>query len=106
MKRIAFSIKKEYWQEFLRGDKQIEFRKYAPTTDEKEPFLAIVHVSGTYAWQGVIFFFGAEKNGENDYRWIARVVAYFDKPRPMAYYRKKNGDQIRSWPQTFIEIAK
>lgn len=106
MKRIAISLKKEYWQEILRGDKQIEFRKYAPTTDEKEPFLAIVHVSGTYAWQGVIFFFGAEKGGEKDYRWIARVVAYFDKPRPMAYYRKKNGDQIRSWPQTFIEIAK
>jgi hypothetical protein len=56
MKRIAISLKKEYWQEILRGDKQIEFRKYAPTTDENEPYLAIVHVSGTYAWQGVIFF--------------------------------------------------
>lgn len=106
MKRIAISIKKEYWNEILRGEKQIEFRKYSPVETETEPFLAVVHVSGTYAWQGVIFFYGAEKGGEKDYRWIARVTAYFDKPRPMAYYRKKNGDQIRSWPQTFIEIAK
>ena len=27
MKRIAISLKKEYWQEFLRGDKQIEYSK-------------------------------------------------------------------------------
>ena len=64
MKRIAISLKKEYWNEILRGEKQIEFRKYSPVETETEPFLAIVHVSGTYAWQGVIFFFGAEKNGD------------------------------------------
>ena len=41
MKRIAISLKKEYWNEILRGDKQIEYRKYAPTTDEKEPLYII-----------------------------------------------------------------
>ena len=41
--------------------------------DPEEPFLAIVHESGTYAWQGVILFYGAEKDQETGgYCWIIR----------------------------------
>ena len=64
IKRIAISLKKEYWHQIIDGQKPVEFRKYAPTENPEEPFIAIVHESGTYAWQGAILFYGAEKDQE------------------------------------------
>ncbi len=108
IKRIAISLKKEYWHQIIDGQKPVEFRKYAPTENPEEPFLAIVHESGTYAWQGVILFYGAEKDQETGgYCWIIRQVFTFPEGRrPMAYYKKKNGQPITGWPQTFIELSR
>ena len=68
IKRIAISLKKEYWHQIIDGQKPVEFRKYT---------------------------------------WIIRQVFTFPEGRrPMAYYKKKNGQPITGWPQTFIELSR
>lgn len=62
MKAVLMSMKPEWWEKILAGEKDLEIRKTAPTGGAGEPepwpLLVLVYVSGTGAVQGQFYCHG------------------------------------------------
>ena len=62
MKAILVSVKPEWWEKILSGEKTLEIRKSAPRSKDGQvfnwPLIALVYVSGTGAVQGQFTFPG------------------------------------------------
>ena len=62
MKAVLASVKPEWWEKILSGEKTLEIRKSAPQSKDGQvfnwPLIALVYVSGTGAVQGQFTFPG------------------------------------------------
>ena len=111
MKAVILSLKPEWWEKMLSGEKTLEIRKSAPhcpAPTEAWPLLVLVYVSGTGAVQGQFTCPCCIKNDpcvllarqscvpESDLRkyaggkslcgWIVKEVQKYDAPRPLAEF--------------------
>lgn len=109
MLAVLMSMKPEWWEKILTGDKVLEIRKTHPKDERLDwPITVLVYVSGTGAVQGQFIC-----PGEVSYRtvqdleemscvqqedllkyargkrlsgWIVRAPEQFDTPRPLAEF--------------------
>lgn len=107
MKEILLSIKPEWWERILAGEKTMEIRKSAPTTRKgiQWPVRVLCYISGTGEIQGEFMCRGWVKtnlvaamakqscvpveelekyaDGKSLYGWIVQKPERFDKPIPL-----------------------
>lgn len=108
MKDILLSIKPEWWEKILTGEKTMEIRKSAPTTRKgiRWPVRVLCYVSGTRAVQGQFMCHGWVKTNlvaalakqscvpveeleryntgrKGLYGWIIQDPVKFDRPIPI-----------------------
>ena len=112
MKAVLMSMKREWWEKILSGEKRLEIRKTAPTGGAGEPepwpLLVLVYVSGTGAVQGQFLCNGWVKTnllrylagascvpeadlekyaaGKSLCGWIVSAPEAYDTPSPLAEF--------------------
>lgn len=113
MKAVLLSMKPEWWEKILTGEKTMEIRKTAPQGGAGEPdqwpMLVLVYVSGTGAVQGKFMCEGWVKTnalkllerrscvplkdmekyagkGKKLCAWIVSNPEKFDQPSPLAEF--------------------
>lgn len=112
MKAIILSIKPEWWEKILTGEKKLEIRKTAPRSDTEEtlPLTVLAYVSGTGQVCGQFMCPGWVKTnfmpylssqscvsleqlekyaggpGKSLYGWIVDSPEEYDAPKPLAEF--------------------
>ena len=114
MKAVLMSMKPEWWEKILTGEKDLEIRKTAPVSGAGEPepwpLLVLVYVSGTGAVQGQFSCQGYIKTnllagihqraslpladlvdyaggpGRSVCGWVVKDPEKYDKPSPLAEF--------------------
>lgn len=91
IKRIAISLKKEYWHQIIDGQKPVEFRKYAPTENPEESTYQgrydlgdgegglLNHIRNFGEWHRTHEEFGAEKKNPDKTNEILEFVKMLEK---------------------------
>lgn len=81
MRAVLMSMKPEWWEKILAGEKDLEIRKTAPRCirgAEVEPLLVLVYVSGTGAVLGEFICHGCVENKSFSYLAARSCVAESD----------------------------
>ena len=114
MKAVLLSLKPEWWEKILAGEKKMEIRKTAPKDRTGEPgpwpMLVLVYVSGTGVVMGKFYCYGYVRTnllaglqrlscvpladlvsyaggpGGSVYAWIVKNPEKFDTPKPLAEF--------------------
>lgn len=129
MKAVLMSMKPDWWEKILSGEKGLEIRKPAPVggagEPESWPLLVLVYVSGTGAVQGQFLCPGWVKtnlfsylagpscvpvealekyaNGKSLCGWIVQDPEKFDEPTPLAEFGLNHPPM--SWQYVEIQDA-
>ncbi|MDD2956372.1 MAG: hypothetical protein PHD67_08670 [Oscillospiraceae bacterium] len=95
MKAVLMSMKPEWWEKILSGEKRLEIRKTAPVGGAGEPepwpLLVLVYVRGTGAVQGQFLCPGWVKT--NLYSYLAGASCVPEK----ALEKYANGKSLCGW---------
>ena len=75
MRAVLMSMKPEWWEKILSGEKTLEIRKSAPQSKDgrafRWPLTVLVYVSGTGAVQGKFTCWGWVVNMQLRFRFLA-----------------------------------
>ena len=94
MRAVLLSIKPEWWEKILAGEKDLEIRKTAPRDGaggpDPWPLLVLAYVSGTGAVLGQFLCMGWVKSkyagGKSLYGWIVGEAEEYETPSPLAEF--------------------